>query len=70
MSAFGSSAQNNDCTLTEYDGCKYVFAYHSENDKCGYVQPRRFFLTPFSRGINMLEHLIKSIWFKTFNVIF
>ena len=41
MSAFGSSVQRDAIgNLTEYDGCKYVFAYHSENDKCWYVQPR------------------------------
>ena len=65
MSAFGSSVQRDVIgNFTEYDGCKYVFAYHSENDKCWYVQPRRFFLTPFSRGNNMLGQFIQSIWFN------
>ena len=63
MSAFGS-AQNSHENFTIYEGCKFVFAYYSDNDKCWYVQPRRFFLTPNARGNNMLGQFIQSIWFN------
>jgi len=54
----------NTNTFTEYEGCKFVFAYYSNNDKCWYVQPRRFFLTPYSRSNNMLGQFIQSNWFN------
>ena len=62
MSAFGYTESNPD--YTEYKGNKFVFAYYSPSDKCWYVQPRRFFLTPNSRGNNMLGQFIQSNWFN------
>jgi hypothetical protein len=62
MSAFGSTETNEHFTV--HDGCKFVFAYYSNNDKCWYVQPRRFFLTPNSRGNHMLGQFIQSNWFN------
>ena len=46
MSVIGHTESNPD--YTEYKGNKFVFA-GCPSDKCWYVQPRRFFLTPNSR---------------------
>ena len=62
MNAFGTTETNEHYTV--HDGCKFVFAYYSNNDKCWYVQPRRFFLTHHINGNYILGQFIQSNWFN------
>jgi len=59
-----TSNRENIDTFQIHNGCKFVFAYYSNNDKCWYVQPRRFFLTHNTNGNFILGQFIQSNWFN------
>ncbi len=48
----------------EYDGCKFLFAYHCPNDKVWYVQPRRFILFKDLNKNTLHGQFLQSSWFQ------